>query len=161
MLALGRVREPQVTARLGLPESAPLFHLSRLRLADDHPLAVDNAWLPLSVAEPLLGVDFSHSGLYDELEVRCGIRFEGGRELITAVVPSAAERTLLQLPAETSALRVERTATLAERQVEWRVTVLRGDRFAVAAEWSRRSGYHLGIAHAPAQSVPALAEPAD
>lgn len=149
VLGVGAVQEPPVAARLGLPETAPLFHLSRLRLADDHPLAVDDVWVPLAVAEPLLDVDFSHSGLYDELEARCGIRFEGGRELITAVVPSPAERQLLGLPTDTAALRVERTATLQERQVEWRVTVLRADRFAVAAEWSRHSGYRLGIAHAP------------
>lgn len=159
VLALGTVQEPAAAAQLGLPETDPLFHLSRLRLADEQPLAVDNAWLPLDVAAPLLAVDFSHSGLYDELAQRCGICFTGGRESITAVSPSPVERRLLQLPAGVVGLRIERTATLEDRPVEWRSTVLRGDRFAVAAEWSRLSGYRLNIAHSgpdrPATQAPA------
>lgn len=146
VLALGAVQEPVAALRLGLPENAPLFHLSRLRLADDQPLAVDNAWLPMTVAAPLLEVDFSHSGLYDELEARCGIRFTGGRELITAVGPTPTESELLGMPDGLVALRVERTATLEDQPMEWRSTVLRGDRFAVAAQWSRQTGYRLGIA---------------
>ena len=47
-----------VAAHLGLEESSPLVHLERLRLAGDDPLAFDRAWLPASIAAPLLDADF-------------------------------------------------------------------------------------------------------
>jgi len=147
VLARGEVAAPDIARRLGLPEDEPLLHLARLRYADEEPLAVDRAWLPLSLAAPLLDVDFSHSGLYDELEARAGIRLTGGRETITAVVPSHDDERLLQLPDGVGVLRIERTASIDDHLVECRSTILRGDRFAVSSEWSRRSGYRLDVMH--------------
>ena len=147
VLAREEALSPVVARRLGLDDDEPLLHLARLRFADEEPLAVDRAWLPLSLAAPLLDVDFSHAGLYDELEARAGLRLTGGRESITAVVPSPGDEKLLALPDGVGVLRIERTASVDDRPVEWRSTLLRGDRFAVASEWSRRSGYRLDVRH--------------
>ena len=68
---------------------APLVYLERLRMAGDLPLALDYAWLPAEIAEPLLDATFTHTALYIELDTRCGIRLTGGREDVTAVVPIA------------------------------------------------------------------------
>lgn len=147
VLSREQVLAPTVARRLGLGDDQPLLHLARLRYADEEPLAVDRAWLPLALAAPLLDVDFSHAGLYDELEARAGIRVTGGRETITAVVPSPEDEALLALPDRVGVLRIERTASVDDRPVEWRSTVLRGDRFAVSSEWSRRSGSRLDVRH--------------
>ena len=56
-----------IAPRLGLEESTPLVYLERLRLLDGEPLALDRVWLPASIGEPLLGVDFRRTGVYDEL----------------------------------------------------------------------------------------------
>lgn len=154
VLARAQVVAPAVARRLGLDEDDPLLHLARLRYADEEPLAVDRAWLPMSLAAPLLDVDFSHAGLYDELEGRAGIRLTGGRESITAVVPSPDDEVLLALPDGVGVLRIERTASVDERPVEWRSTILRGDRFAVSSEWSRRSGYRLDVRHSSDEAKP-------
>lgn len=154
VLARAQVVAPAVARRLGLDEDDPLLHLARLRYADEEPLAVDRAWLPMSLAAPLLDVDFSHAGLYDELEGRAGIRLTGGRESITAVVPSPDDEVLLALPDGVGVLRIERTASVDERPVEWRSTILRGDRFAVSSEWSRRSGYRLDVRHSSDKAEP-------
>ena len=87
VVALEEVVDADVAGRLGLEPATPLLHLARLRWAGDEPLAVDRAWLPMAVAAPLLDVDFSRAGLYDQLELRCGVRPTGGRESITAGVP--------------------------------------------------------------------------
>lgn len=147
VLARAEAFSPTVARRLGLHDDEPLLHLARLRFADEEPLAVDRAWLPLSLAAPLLDVDFSHAGLYDELEAQTGLRLTGGRETITAVVPSPGDEELLALPDGVGVLRIERTAFIDDRPVEWRSTILRGDRFAVVSEWSRRSGYRLDVRH--------------
>jgi GntR family transcriptional regulator len=133
-----------VAARLGLEESTPLVHLERLRLAEGEPLAVDRVWLPEEIAAPLLDVDFTHTGVYPELERLCGIRVAGGRENIRAVVPTAEERRLLEIDGDVAALAIERLGRSGGQAVEWRHTLVRGDRFTLTAQFSARDGYLVG-----------------
>ena len=131
-----------VATQLGLEESTPLVYLERLRFAGAEPLALDRTWLPEQIARPLLHADFTHTALYEELSTHCGIRLTGGRERVRAVLPSPAERTLLHLPATAALLMVERTGCLHGRPVEFRHTLVRGDRYAVTARFDAR-GYQL------------------
>lgn len=134
-----------VAARLELEESTPLVYLERLRLADEEPLAVDRVWLPAAVARPLLDVDFTHTSLYGELERHCATRICGGWERIRAVVPGRGERILLDCPESTALFAIDRLGHDADRRpVEWRQTLVRADRFAVAAAFSAADGYRLG-----------------
>jgi GntR family transcriptional regulator len=138
-----------VADRLLLEASAPLFRLERLRLAGGEPLALDTVWLPADIAAPLLEADFTHTALYDELANRTGVRLTGGREHIRAVVPTRAEQRLLELPRMAGALAIDRLGYAGTRPVEWRHTLIRGDRFSLAADFSARTGYqlHLGDRH--------------
>jgi GntR family transcriptional regulator len=140
-----------VAARLGLEESTPLVFLERVRLAGEEPLALDRVWLPASIATPLLSVDFTHTALYTELLSHCGIRLTGGQEQVRAVTPTPGEIRLLRVPPRTALLAVERTGCLHGRPVEHRHTLVRGDRFAVTADFQGRtvtlSAGHPGIPH--------------
>lgn len=66
--------DPTVDLTLEVSADAPLVYLERLRMAGEVPLALDFAWLPADVAEPLLQADLTHTALYIELEtdVGCG-----------------------------------------------------------------------------------------
>jgi len=127
-----------IATRMQLEESTPLVYLERLRLAGQEPLALDRVWLPADLARPLLEVDFTHTALYTELLVHCGLRLTGGREQVRAVVPNRGERALLQVPPGVALLAVERTGCLYGRPVEHRHTLVRGDRFAITAELTGR-----------------------
>jgi GntR family transcriptional regulator len=94
--------------RLGLESSTPLLYLERLRLAGGEPLAHDRVWLPASGTRALLETDFGHTALYDELARCCGIRLTGGQERIQAVIPTAAERRLLDVGPDVAAFSIER-----------------------------------------------------
>lgn len=144
-------RDDDIARRLALASDAPLVLLERLRLADDEPLAIDRAWFPLDVAEPLLEVDLSNVGFYDELASRTGVRLTGGDEQLYAVVPSRSERHLLRLPASVAALAIDRLGRVIDRPVEWRHTTVRGDRFSVHAAFDAGIGYRLEV-HARAAS---------
>ncbi len=133
---------------LGLAEDARLFHLERVRLADGTPLAHDQVWLPADVAAPLMTADFTRAALYDELAGRCGIRVTGGRERISATVPTPAERSLLAVPRGTACLTVERDGYAGTELVERRVTVVRGDRWSVVADWTSH-GYSVSAVAGP------------
>jgi len=134
-----------VADRLLLEASTPLFHLERLRLAGGEPLALDRVWLPADLAAPLLEADFTHTALYHELAARAGVRLAGGQEHIRAVAPSRAEQRLLGLPRSVGALAIDRLGYAGERPIEWRRTLIRGDRFSLIAEFSQRTGYQLHL----------------
>ncbi|GAA4301577.1 UNVERIFIED_ORG: GntR family transcriptional regulator [Bacillus sp. AZ43] len=128
-----------IAPRLGLEESTPLVHLERLRLADDRPLALDRVWLPASIGEPLLDVDFRRTSLYEEL-ARTGIPVTGGQETVRAVIPSRAEHDALDLQPPSAVFSVERTGTSSGVPVEWRHTLIRADRFALTSTLDPRPG---------------------
>ena len=138
-----------VAARLGLDGSVPLLHLERLRLAGGGPLAVDRVWLPADVARPLLRADFTHTALYDELARRCSIRLTGGRETLRAVIPTPAERRLLGIDERTAAFAIDRLGTADGVPLEWRHTLIRGDRFSISAQFSGRDDYRIDMAAHP------------
>ena len=132
--ALDARADGTVAARLGLEESTPLIYLERIRFSDDEPIAMDRVWLPARIAAPLLDADFSSTSLYGELAERCGVRLTGGREHVRAVVPTSAERLLLAIPDNVAALAIDRTGEVRGQRVEWRQTVVRGDRFSLVTD---------------------------
>jgi GntR family transcriptional regulator len=134
-----------VADRLGLDGSEPLLHLERLRLAGGETLAVDRLWLPASIARPLLEADFTRTALYDELATRCSVRLTGGHETLRAVVPTAAERRLLDIDERTAAFAIDRLGYAGTTPVEWRQTLVRGDRFSVGARFSGRDGLQVDL----------------
>jgi GntR family transcriptional regulator len=154
VLQLEECVDAAASQRLELAPDAALVLLSRLRSAGGEPLALDRVWLPAEVARPLLDADFGHTALYDELASRCGVVMVDGWERIRPVVPTAAERSLLQQPEGQAVFTIERLGRAVDRIVEWRVSLIRGDRYAFVADWQARpSG-------TPSQGfLPARAEP--
>jgi GntR family transcriptional regulator len=120
---------------LALSEHDPVLLIERLRFADDQPLALDRSWLPADLAPGLANANFSTGSVYDRLAVLCGVRVTGGWEVIRPRTPTAEERRLLQLPRSEAVFRVERLARAGTRPVEYRISHIRGDRYAFRAEW--------------------------
>ncbi len=145
VLDLSLATDGTVAERLGLRANAKLVRLERLRLIDAHVLAHDTAWLPAAVAKPLLDVDFTHTALYDELAARCGVRPMSGKEWITTELPPKRERELLEIGAKQSAFRICRLSEGDDGPIEWRETVVRGDRYSFVAEWSPTVGYETTL----------------
>jgi GntR family transcriptional regulator len=128
--------DAEAAEMLGCPPGTPLIYLERLRFADDVPIVLDCSWLPAALARPLLTVDFTHTALYQELHVRCGVQPDAGWERIRPVLPGPEQRALLLLPARAPALAVERLASRQTTPVEWRHSLVRADRFSYVARWT-------------------------
>lgn len=141
VLDLSQTTDAEVAERLGLRSNATLVRLERVRLAGGEPLAHDTAWLPAAVAKPLLRVDFSETALYDELSRRCGVHPTSGTEWITTEMPDSHERELLGIDASTPVFRICRLGLADGRPIEWRQTLVRGDRYTFVANWSPAGGY--------------------
>lgn len=145
VLRLELTSEPRVADQLGLPEDTELVVLERRRLADGEPLALDTAWLPASIARPLLDVDFTHTAVYDELTRRCGVTIQGGSERITPVVLTPDQCHLLGVTRQVGAFFLERLGMAGGQPVEWRESLVRGDRYSFVARWSATTDYHLDL----------------
>lgn len=141
--ALERTADGVVASRLGLEESTPLLHLERLRHADDEPLAWDRVWLPFALAASLLDADLTHTALYHELARRTGLRIDSGRERIHAVAAAPAQARLLGIEPGAPVLRIERAGCQDGHPVEWRQTLVRGDRFSLTASFGQAEGWRL------------------
>jgi GntR family transcriptional regulator len=125
--------DPAVAAQLSLPAEEVLLHLSRLRLADEEPLAVDHVWLPAGRVRPLLEVDFADTALYRELRERCGITLDGGREEVRASVASTADAESLGCAEGAPILRIRRIGFSRGVALELRCSHILGDRYVVTS----------------------------
>jgi GntR family transcriptional regulator len=148
VLALEPTTDAVAAERLGLAPDAELVLLERVRWAGDAPLAVDRAWLPAELGRPLLDVDFTHTALYDELERTLGIRPNEGWERITPIVPTPNDRRLLGLSTGDAAFFLQRSGQRDGRLLEWRTSVIRGDRYRFVARWSAGAASDLRLAPA-------------
>lgn len=144
VLTLEERTDAEAAAVLGVAAHEPLIFLERVRLCDDEPIAVDCSWLPASLARPLLEVDFTHTSLYGELRARCQLSPSHGWERIAPETPTEVQRDLLQLPPDAVVFAIERLASDARRPIEWRHSVVRGDRYSFVARWSA-SGVATGM----------------
>lgn len=133
--------DPVVAAALGVGPGVEFVHLERLRFADSEPLALDRVWMLHELAAPLLDADFRHAGLYGELARLTGVRLTGGQESIRALVPDATTRRLLAIRADVAVLAVARIGCREGAPVEFRESLIRGDRFTLHAAWPGDAGY--------------------
>lgn len=136
VLQLEVVTDSVAASHLRVHEDTELVLLARLRLAGGVPLAVDRAWLPFRLAEPLLHADWSHTALYVELAKLAGPAPNQGWERLSPIVPSSSDRALLDLRSGEAAFFLERLGCRDDEPIEWRTTILRGDRFRFVTDWS-------------------------
>jgi GntR family transcriptional regulator len=130
-----RVRtNPLVAARLGLGAKAKLVFISRTRMADGEVFAVDDTWL-LPSAAAILDADLTRTALYEVLTDLCGITLSAGTETLHAIATNAAQSGRLNCRRGTAAFFIERLGMAGNRPVEWRETIVRGDRFTVTTAY--------------------------
>lgn len=129
----GEATYAEATA-LHVREYTPITRLSRVRLTDNEPLAIEHAVVP---AEMLPDLDAIGDSLYDALAV-AGIRPVSGTQRIRAGLATPTEAGILHVPENAAILRIERVAFDAQgRAVEFTRSAYRGDRFDFVTDLSR------------------------
>jgi GntR family transcriptional regulator len=110
-----------------------VVEVSRLRLVDGDPFVVETAYLTADCGE-LMPLDRLQSEvLYDLLNECCGITVTHAEETMRPVILEQPEASLLGLSAGEPAFLVERTGFAADRAVELRRSIIRGDRYRFRA----------------------------
>lgn len=122
-----------------LRKDQKIYKISRLRLDDDVPLAVEVARLPKSLCPSLDSFDLEKNSLYSVLEQSYGLRLESCIEEISAERPSSRDRKLLVLPKAGVVLAIRRkTFTDIGQPVELTRTVYRGDLYSAIVHSIRK-----------------------
>ncbi|MFB7084917.1 GntR family transcriptional regulator [Streptomyces sp. NPDC056296] len=129
LLQLERTGADMVCARdLFVEPGAPLVHIARLRLADDEPMCLENAWLPEAYVPGL--VDQGEPDSLYQLLSRAGVAPESADQTIRATVLDSEQARLLEVPPHFPALLVQRiTRDARGRAVERAESLYRADRY--------------------------------
>lgn len=139
VLSLGVVEANHHTAAaLDLGEERRVYRFERLRLADDHPMALEITHLPYHLFPDLAGEDLSNRSLYAILESKYGVRVERASQSLEPVVANHYEAEILGIAPGAPLLLLERvTYSAGERPVEYVKSLYRGDRYKFVVELSR------------------------
>lgn len=130
---------PAASAALRLDPAEPVVAITRVRLADGEPIALERSRFPASrfpgLAEQALG-----GSLYDLLRERYGETPARAVERIEPVAADEETAALLDVPPGTPLLAVERVAyTEAGEPIEYATDLFRGDRTRVVVWTSPES----------------------
>ncbi len=127
--------DQEVAGALGCQVGALLRRISRVRTADETPLAYQVAYLRPSMLA--LGADDLawHQSLYAAVESRFGVAPQRARQTITARLPTRQERRLLLIDRYAPVLALERTTFDGDdAPFEFVRSAYRGDLYALALD---------------------------
>lgn len=136
-VASGQVLEARLlTATLTLaaifsvPMNTDLVLLSRLRLSDDMPLAIEEAYIRHQVCPGILAHDFSRESLYNVLATQYNTILVRAEQTMEASLATAKEAELLRVTPPSPVLRIERLSYNEQNLlVEYVKSTYRGDRY--------------------------------
>jgi DNA-binding GntR family transcriptional regulator len=130
----------QAAEHLGLTDPHGVGYLWRLRLVDGEPLLLETITFPADLCPTLLQPlrsrveDRGAAGFYDVLAREANLVVTRARELFRPVAVTGHEARLLCVADGTPVFAVERLGFVEDRRIEWRQTLIRGDRYTYVAE---------------------------
>lgn len=124
--------------KLGHPAGAEFHKLIRLRSEEEYPLMIETTYLPKSRIHSL-NIDYlnGHGSLYVYLSERYAFHVDHATETFRPVMPTPAEKNLLQLPAHSPCILLERFSYEDNCIIEYTKSVVRGDKYIFKVDFPR------------------------
>lgn len=125
----------RIGRRLQIAETDEVARTTRLRLADDEPIALEELNVPHRLIPDLRAADLEDSSFYELLRRRYGIVVARSVQTIEPTALDAREARDLDVPVHSPALLFERTSWSADDvPIEFVRSVYRGDRYKIRTE---------------------------
>lgn len=125
----------RIGRRLGIGSTDHITKLTRLRLADDEPIALEELHIPRQLIPDLHAGDLEDRSFYELLVERCGISVARSVQTIEPAVTDPEESRHLEVPVHAPALMFERTSrSAADDPIEFVRSLYRGDRYKLRIE---------------------------
>jgi len=119
-----------LAAIFAIPTNTELVQLSRLRLSDGVPLAIEDAYILHKVCPGILKFDFAIESLYNILSTKYSTRLVRAEQTIEAGLAAPQETELLQITPPAPVLRIERLSYNEQNiLVEYVMSAYCGDRY--------------------------------
>lgn len=133
ILFSGLVPAPEDIAKhLGIKASDELARLERLRLANDEPMSIEEAYLVHRYFPGVLNENYALSPLRETLRQKYGVHITRARQMIRAVQATAEQARLLTTKGKSPLLLIERVSFSEQDQpVEFLRIYYRGDRYSL------------------------------
>lgn len=127
--------QASVGKELGLPVSAPVYYVRRLRLINHEPVMLERFTVPAQRFAGLERFDLSHRSVYEVFEKEYGVVVVRARQSLEPVVGTEFEAELLDIKPGDPLMLERRLAFDQEGQpVEHGQDLYRGDRFRFVTE---------------------------
>ncbi len=124
--------DDDLSNKLKIPRGTEVVRLSRLRIANQLPIAVQLTHLPHHLCPGLLDINFSDRSLYDVLRQQYHLSLAHSDTIIMAALAQSQEAALLQLKRPAAVLISEQTTYLDSGAViENTRSVFHADRYSL------------------------------
>jgi GntR family transcriptional regulator len=136
VLEAGLVPAPaDIAGKLAVEPGEELAHLRRLRMADDEPMSIEDAYLVHRYFPGVLSGDYTANPLRGTLEERYGVRLVRAKQVLRAVMAPRDLARLLSVRRGAALLFIERVSFSAQSvPVEFLRIHYRGDRYVLYNE---------------------------
>ncbi len=122
--------DERIVKDLDLEAGAEVFHLERLRLADDEPMAYESTFLPSALCPELDKIDLAKNSLYQVLADNYNVRMHHAAESLEAAAATRFEAKQLGIKENAPVLVVHRVVfTESNQPIESARTTYRADRY--------------------------------
>jgi GntR family transcriptional regulator len=130
------VRPADTTAatRLAIALGTQIVELELLRLVEGAPVSLEFSVWPYDRFPVLLTADLSERSLYDVVADAHGVQVTSGREELRPIVLDRRQAALLEVAPGSPAFHVERATLSGAEAIEWRRSLVRGDRYLFRLE---------------------------
>ena len=130
--------DAEIASQLQIDEGEDIFVLRRLRLADEEPMGIQTAHLPLKMAPGLADENFSTASLYEILEKKFDLFPSHAREIHSAVAIGDEDAAILGLAEGSPGLAARRLTYLTGGQpLEVVLSIMRADRYQIVLDLVR------------------------
>ncbi|MEV7627897.1 GntR family transcriptional regulator [Actinoplanes sp. NPDC089786] len=120
--------------RLRVSPGDDLLHVTRRRMVDGEPMAIEEIRLPAALVTGITADDFVAGSLYRLMRERFGVDATDAVQITEPTVTDAQESQLLGVPLYSPALLFERTTRDGRgRVIEFTRSIYRGDRYRITS----------------------------
>ncbi|WP_026826860.1 MULTISPECIES: GntR family transcriptional regulator [Exiguobacterium] len=125
-----------IAQQLSIPNQTPVYEMKRLRLADDNPLALETAYIPVHLL-PDLTQDDATGSIYAYAEQR-GLRLKNATQTLEARSAGPEEAKLLTISPNAPVLLIDQRTYLDDGGMfEYSRSLFRGDSYSLTVAMDR------------------------
>lgn len=125
----------EICKKLNLKENDRVTEIKRVRKLDGIPVIVESSYIPISIAPEISRYDLEKLSIYNIIEVEYNKQIVCAREYLDPSVTDEYYSKLLKVNKGTPVFITDRvTYTSGEMPIEYRVSIIRSDKFRFSVE---------------------------